>query len=350
MPLSADNPMAPRPPHFAPKAKRVIYLHMSGGPPQQDLFDFKPELVKHHMQPCPDELLKNQKFAFIKGHPKLLGTPYKFQKCGQSGAVLSELWPRSPRRRRRGRHHQVDVYRPVQSCTGGAVPLHGLVAQRRGGDGLVDHLRAGLGEPGPARLRRLDQRRDRPDRRQGPLEHRLPAQRLSRRAVPDRGRSDPLRQRPQGDGPRRPPPHPRRAAAAQRVRARRVRRSRDPDANQPVRAGLPHADGRSRRDGHPPGAGTDPGTVWGQAGRGVVRQQLPAGPPAGRAGRALRPALRLGLGLPRHRRRRRHRQAPAREVQGGRPADRGLARRPQAARAAGGNAGRSGAASSAAPR
>ncbi len=72
---SADNPMAPRPPHFAPKAKRVIYLHMSGGPPQQDLFDYKPELVKHHMQPCPDELLKNQRFAFIKGHPKLLGTP-----------------------------------------------------------------------------------------------------------------------------------------------------------------------------------------------------------------------------------------------------------------------------------
>ncbi len=46
--------MAPRPPHFAAKAKRVIYLHMSGGPPQQDLFDYKPELVKHHLQPCPD--------------------------------------------------------------------------------------------------------------------------------------------------------------------------------------------------------------------------------------------------------------------------------------------------------
>ena len=91
---AALNPMTPRPPHFAPKAKSVIYLHMSGGPPQQDLFDFKPELVKHHMQPCPDELLKNQKFAFIKGHPKLLGSPHKFQKCGQSGAVVSELWPR----------------------------------------------------------------------------------------------------------------------------------------------------------------------------------------------------------------------------------------------------------------
>ena len=46
---SADNPMAPRLPHYAPRAKRVIYLHMSGGPPQQDLFDYKPTLVKHNM-------------------------------------------------------------------------------------------------------------------------------------------------------------------------------------------------------------------------------------------------------------------------------------------------------------
>src|SRR5947208_1083523 len=55
---SADNPMAVRPPHFAAKAKHVIYLHMSGAPPQQDLFDYKPELVKHHMELCPDSLLK----------------------------------------------------------------------------------------------------------------------------------------------------------------------------------------------------------------------------------------------------------------------------------------------------
>jgi hypothetical protein len=80
-------------PHFAAKAKHVIYLHMSGGPPQQELFDYKPELVKHHLQPCPDELLKNQRFAFIKGHPLLLGTPYKFAKKGQCGTWVSELLP-----------------------------------------------------------------------------------------------------------------------------------------------------------------------------------------------------------------------------------------------------------------
>jgi hypothetical protein len=90
---AAANPMTPRPPHFAPKARSVIYLHMSGAPPQHDLFDYKPKLVEHHMQPCPEELLKNQRFPFIKGHPKLLGTPYKFAQHGQGGAWVSELLP-----------------------------------------------------------------------------------------------------------------------------------------------------------------------------------------------------------------------------------------------------------------
>src|SRR5438128_72502 len=88
-----DNPMTPRQPHFAPKAKSVICLHMSGAPPQHDLFDYKPKLVAMHMKPCPDELLKNQRFAFIKGHPKLLGTPYHFKQHGKSGAWISELLP-----------------------------------------------------------------------------------------------------------------------------------------------------------------------------------------------------------------------------------------------------------------
>ena len=90
---SAANPMTPRQPRFAPRAKNVIYLHMSGAPPQQELFEYKPRLKQLHMQPCPDELLKNQQFAFITGHPKLLGSPYKFKRHGQSGAWVSELLP-----------------------------------------------------------------------------------------------------------------------------------------------------------------------------------------------------------------------------------------------------------------
>jgi hypothetical protein len=92
-PGGSPNPLAPKPPHFPAKAKRVIYLHMSGAPPQQELFDFKPKLVDLHMKPCPDEWIAGQRFPFIKGHPKLLGCPYKFARHGQSGAWVSELLP-----------------------------------------------------------------------------------------------------------------------------------------------------------------------------------------------------------------------------------------------------------------
>lgn len=88
-----QNPLAPRSSHHRPRAKSVIYLDMSGAPPTLDLFDYKPELVKYNMQPCPDSLLKGQRFAFIKGVPKMLGTPYKFQKCGEAGTSICELLP-----------------------------------------------------------------------------------------------------------------------------------------------------------------------------------------------------------------------------------------------------------------
>jgi hypothetical protein len=88
-----ENPLAAKEPPRKAKAKHVIYLHMSGAPPQHELFDYKPKLVELNTQPCPDEFLKNQRFPFIKGHPKLLGTPYKFQQYGQSGAWVSELLP-----------------------------------------------------------------------------------------------------------------------------------------------------------------------------------------------------------------------------------------------------------------
>jgi hypothetical protein len=92
-PAVPASPLAPKRPMLRPRAKSVIYLHMSGAPPQQELFDWKPKLVEFNMRPCPDELLKNQKFAFIKGHPKLLGTPFQFRQYGPSGAWISELLP-----------------------------------------------------------------------------------------------------------------------------------------------------------------------------------------------------------------------------------------------------------------
>jgi Protein of unknown function (DUF1501) len=87
------NPLAPKKPHFAPRAKAVIYLHMIGAPSQLDLYDYKPALVKHDNQPCPEELLRGKRFAFIGGKMTLAGTRFKFSRHGQSGQELSELLP-----------------------------------------------------------------------------------------------------------------------------------------------------------------------------------------------------------------------------------------------------------------
>jgi len=89
----AKSPMTPRHPHHAPKAKRVIYLHMSGAPPHLDIFDYKPELVKHSGEPCPDSILKGRRFAFTSGVPKLLGTPRTFKQYGQGGTWMSDAVP-----------------------------------------------------------------------------------------------------------------------------------------------------------------------------------------------------------------------------------------------------------------
>jgi Protein of unknown function (DUF1501) len=87
------NPLAPRPPHFAAKAKNVIYIHLAGSPPQLDLFDYKPELVKRNGQDCPQEFLRGRRFAFTSGVPKLLGTPHTFNRHGKCGALVSTVLP-----------------------------------------------------------------------------------------------------------------------------------------------------------------------------------------------------------------------------------------------------------------
>jgi hypothetical protein len=87
------NPLSPRSAPAPAKAKRVIFLHMSGGPPHLDMFDYKPELVKHTDEPCPDSMLKGKTFAFTSGVPRLLGTAHTFSQHGQSGAWLSEVLP-----------------------------------------------------------------------------------------------------------------------------------------------------------------------------------------------------------------------------------------------------------------
>jgi hypothetical protein len=89
----AKNPLAPRAPHFAPKAKRVIYLFQAGAPSHLELFDPKPELTKRDGQLPPAELLKDYRAAFIKPNSALLGPKYQFARHGQSGMDFSELLP-----------------------------------------------------------------------------------------------------------------------------------------------------------------------------------------------------------------------------------------------------------------
>jgi hypothetical protein len=87
------DPMAPKPPHFPAKAKRVIYMHMAGAPSQLELFDYKPELHKLDNQLCPQSLLEGKRFAFIRGTPKMLGPKAVFKQRGESGAYVSDNLP-----------------------------------------------------------------------------------------------------------------------------------------------------------------------------------------------------------------------------------------------------------------
>src|SRR5205823_4703570 len=89
----AADPLAPKAPHHAPKAKRVIFLFMAGAPSHLELFDNKPQLAKHDGTLPPKELLEGYRAAFINPNSKLLGPKFKFAKYGQCGAELSELLP-----------------------------------------------------------------------------------------------------------------------------------------------------------------------------------------------------------------------------------------------------------------
>src|SRR5262245_58066597 len=84
---------APKPPHFAPRAKAVIHRFMAGAPSQLDLFDYKPELARLEGKSLPAEVIKGQRYAFIRPDAGVLGPRFKFAKHGQSGAELSEMLP-----------------------------------------------------------------------------------------------------------------------------------------------------------------------------------------------------------------------------------------------------------------
>ena len=88
-----SSPLSVLPPQFAPRAKRVIYLHMAGAPSQLELYDYKPDLARLDGQDCPASFLAGKRFAFITGVPKLLGSQYPFHQAGKSGQWISDRMP-----------------------------------------------------------------------------------------------------------------------------------------------------------------------------------------------------------------------------------------------------------------
>jgi len=88
-----SGPLAPKPPHFPGKVKRVVYMFQAGAPSQLELYDPKPELAKRNGQLPPAELLKGYRAAFINPNSALLGPKFTFAPKGQCGMELSEVLP-----------------------------------------------------------------------------------------------------------------------------------------------------------------------------------------------------------------------------------------------------------------
>ena len=88
--ICPDAPLAPRAPHFPPKAKRVLVIFCSGACSHIDTWDYKPELIKHHEQPMPgsDKLI-----TFQGENGNLIKSPFEFKPRAQSGKYISDLLP-----------------------------------------------------------------------------------------------------------------------------------------------------------------------------------------------------------------------------------------------------------------
>ncbi len=92
-PASAQpDPLAPKAPHHAPRAKRVIFLWMQGGPSQVDLFDFKPRLAQHNGEDIPYSLPSNRTMPGVV-YSKLMGPISDFTRAGESGMSITDMLP-----------------------------------------------------------------------------------------------------------------------------------------------------------------------------------------------------------------------------------------------------------------
>ena len=151
--VSIARPPMARPPHFAARARSVIWLFMEGGPGAMDTFDPKPELTRHHGR-RPGKSID----VFFGSPGPLMKSPFAFRQHGESGTWVCDRLPHLAR--------HVDDLALIKSCYAES-PAHGpAMYQMNTGHGprrvperrLVGHLRPGDREPGPARLRGLAER------------------------------------------------------------------------------------------------------------------------------------------------------------------------------------------------
>jgi hypothetical protein len=124
-----SNPLAVRPPHFAPRAKRVVWLFMDGGPSQIDLFDHKPALEKYAGQPLPPSFKRPVTSMGVTSGTPLMATPRKFARHGQCGQWVSDLYPEVAK--------VVDDLCILQSCTADGLTHVAAVTQAHTGSILL---------------------------------------------------------------------------------------------------------------------------------------------------------------------------------------------------------------------
>jgi hypothetical protein len=177
-------------PHHAPKVKRVIFLHQSGGPSQIETFDYKPSLEKLHGTELPDSIRHGQRITGMTSGQSAfpcVKSLFKFKQHGKSGTWVSELLPHTAKIVDDIACHQNDEYRRDQSRPGDHLHSNGISTAGPSQRGVLGQLRAGQRESESARLHRIAVDGARAQHRSAalfpPVVERIPAIVLSRRAV-----------------------------------------------------------------------------------------------------------------------------------------------------------------------
>ena len=241
----AKNPLAPRAPHFPAKAKHVIHIYLNGGPSQVDTFDPKPLLKKYEGKTLPQGNLTTERKTGAA-----LPSPFRFQKYGQSGIEVSEIFARTAAAHRRHLRDPLDARQHAQSRAVDAADelrRRAAVAAEHGG---LAHLRAGHREREPARLHRDVPRPAGRRRLQLASRRSCPASTRGRTSTPASSKVEDLIENIRNTAVTRSDQRRQldllaelnRHAPAAAGRGRRAR-----GADRQLRAGLPHADGRDRR-------------------------------------------------------------------------------------------------------